>query len=76
MKILVGLLIPFLGTILGSSTVFLMRNTLNKKIEKILLGLGVTEIVVDVDGKCATFEDNGVDIAEIKTAIQEGGFDC
>ena len=38
MKILLGLLIPFFGTILGASTVFLMKNTLNKKIEKILLG--------------------------------------
>ena len=38
MKILTGLLIPFLGTILGAATVFLMKNTLSKKIEKILLG--------------------------------------
>lgn len=38
MQILTGLLIPFLGTILGAATVFLMKNTLNKKIEKILLG--------------------------------------
>ena len=38
MQILTGLLIPFLGTILGASTVFLMKNTINKKIEKILLG--------------------------------------
>lgn len=38
MQILTGLLIPFLGTILGVATVFLMKNTLNKKIEKILLG--------------------------------------
>lgn len=38
MQILTGLLIPFLGTILGAATVFLMKNTLSKKIEKILLG--------------------------------------
>lgn len=39
MDILLGILIPFLGTILGASMVFLMKNTLNKGIEKILLGL-------------------------------------
>lgn len=39
MDILLGILIPFLGTILGSSMVFLMKNTLNKGIEKLLLGL-------------------------------------
>ena len=38
MQILTGLLIPFLGTILGASTVFLLKDKLNKKIEKILLG--------------------------------------
>lgn len=54
----------------------MMCNHCKGRVEKILSGLGVTEIVVDVDGKCATFEDNGVDIAEIKTAIQDGGFDC
>ena len=35
---LIGLLIPFLGTVLGSATVFLMKNKINKKVEKILLG--------------------------------------
>lgn len=38
MNIFVGLLIPFLGTALGSAMVFFMKNELNKKIEKILLG--------------------------------------
>ena len=38
MKILYGLLIPFLGTTLGSAMVFLMKNKINKKIEKLLLG--------------------------------------
>lgn len=38
MEITVGLLIPLLGTILGSAMVFLMKNQINKKIEKILLG--------------------------------------
>ena len=38
MKLLIGLLIPFLGTTLGSATVFLMKNKINKKVEKLLLG--------------------------------------
>lgn len=38
MNVFKGLLIPFLGTALGSATVFLMKNKLNKKVEKILLG--------------------------------------
>lgn len=36
--ILIGVLIPFLGTVLGSSLVFCMKKSLNLKIEKILLG--------------------------------------
>ena len=35
---LIILLIPFIGTTLGSAMVFLMKNKLNKKLEKILLG--------------------------------------
>ena len=38
MNILIGLLIPFLGTTLGSAMVFLMKNKLNSRVEKILLG--------------------------------------
>lgn len=38
MQVIIGLLIPFLGTVLGSSMVFLMKNKMNKKVEKILLG--------------------------------------
>ena len=38
MDIFWGLLIPFLGTMLGVRTVFTMRNKMNKKIEKLLLG--------------------------------------
>ena len=38
MKLLIGLLIPFLGTTLGSAMVFFMKNKINKKIEKLLLG--------------------------------------
>ena len=36
--IAIGLLIPFLGTALGSAMVFFMKNTINPKLEKILLG--------------------------------------
>lgn len=38
MEIFLGLAIPFLGTTLGSAMVFLMKNKINKKIEKLLLG--------------------------------------
>lgn len=38
MQLLATLLIPFLGTTLGSSMVFLMKNKINMKTEKILLG--------------------------------------
>ncbi len=38
MKLLIGLLIPFLGTTLGSAMVFFMKNKINKKVEKLLLG--------------------------------------
>ena len=38
MNIFIGLLIPFLGTTIGSAMVFFMKNKLNKKVEKILLG--------------------------------------
>lgn len=37
-KIVVGILIPFLGTMIGSSMVFLMKEKINNKIEKLLLG--------------------------------------
>jgi len=38
MEFLVGLAIPLLGTTLGSAMVFLMKNKINEKIEKLLLG--------------------------------------
>ena len=37
-NVLVGLLIPFLGTTLGSAMVFLMKNKINPKVQKLLLG--------------------------------------
>ena len=38
MNLFFGLIIPFIGTTLGSSMVFLMKNKINNKLEKILLG--------------------------------------
>ena len=38
MNLLIGLLIPFLGTTLGAGMVFLMKNKINNKLEKVLLG--------------------------------------
>jgi len=38
MEVFWGLAIPFLGTTLGAGMVFLMKNEINKRIEKLLLG--------------------------------------
>lgn len=38
MEITIGLLIPFIGTMLGSAMVFFMKDKINRKIEKLLLG--------------------------------------
>ncbi len=38
MQLTIGLLIPFLGTTLGSAMVFLMKKEINRKVEKLLLG--------------------------------------
>ena len=38
MSLLIGILIPFIGTMLGSSCVFFMKNNMSEKLEKILLG--------------------------------------
>ena len=38
MSVFLGLMFPFLGTILGSSMVFLLKNNINNKFEKALLG--------------------------------------
>ena len=39
MNTTIGILIPFIGTILGSSLVFFSKNKINKKIENIILGI-------------------------------------
>ena len=38
MNLFLGLMIPFVGTMLGAAMVFLMRNKINNKVEKVLLG--------------------------------------
>lgn len=38
MEILAGVTIPFLGTMLGAAMVFFMKNKINNKVEKLLLG--------------------------------------
>ena len=38
MQILLGIIIPFIGTAIGSSVVFLMKKTFSKRVEKVLLG--------------------------------------
>ena len=38
MVLFIGLLIPFLGTALGAGMVFFMKNKINNKLEKLLLG--------------------------------------
>jgi zinc transporter, ZIP family len=38
MNILIGILIPFVGTSLGAACVYLMKKEMNKKVNKILLG--------------------------------------
>ena len=37
-SVIIGLLIPFLGTTLGAGCVFFMRQSMNRLVEKILLG--------------------------------------
>lgn len=38
MRLLAGLIIPFVGTSLGALTVFFMKNQINRRLEKFLLG--------------------------------------
>ena len=37
-SILIGLMVPFVGTTLGSACVFLMKNKMNRQIERALTG--------------------------------------
>ena len=45
MNLFIGLIIPFLGTTLGAAMVFFMRDTINEKVEKALLGFAAGVMV-------------------------------
>ena len=45
MQLFIGLIIPFFGTLLGSAMVFFMRDTINEKVEKALLGFAAGVMV-------------------------------
>ena len=53
-ELVIGLLIPFLGTALGAGMVFLMKNQMNRKLEKFLLGFASRR---DVSSFCLEFDD-------------------
>ena len=36
MNVVIGLMIPFIGTALGSSMVFFMKDKMNKKVQKLI----------------------------------------
>ena len=38
LSVIIGIMIPFIGTLLGSSCVFFMKDQMNERIQKILLG--------------------------------------
>ena len=44
-NILCGLIIPFLGTAIGSGCVFFMKNKLNEKIQRALMGFAASVMV-------------------------------
>lgn len=44
-SLLAGVMIPFVGTTLGSAMVFFMRNQINKQLEKLLLGFAAGVMV-------------------------------
>ena len=45
MEIVIGILIPFLGTTLGSLMVYFMKKNMNRKIENIILGFAAGVMV-------------------------------
>lgn len=45
MRIVIGILIPFVGTVLGSAMVYFLKNNLNKKIENVILGFAAGVMV-------------------------------
>lgn len=47
MNIIIGLLIPFIGITLGAAMVFFLKEKINKKLEKILLGF-IIMMILDI----------------------------
>ena len=45
MNIIIGIMIPFLGTVLGASCVYLLKDKLNNRLEKFLLGFA-SEVMI------------------------------
>ncbi len=48
LTLVVGLLIPLLGTVLGSAFVFLMKDAMSVRLQKSLLGFASGVMVLDV----------------------------
>ena len=44
-NVAIGLLIPFLGTTLGSAMVFFMKKQVNRKVERLLLGFAAGAMI-------------------------------
>ena len=40
-SLIAGIMVPFVGTTLGSAMVFFMRKQINKRLEKLLLGFAI-----------------------------------
>ena len=65
MELYLGLLIPFIGTTIGSAMVFLMKKEINRKVEKFLLGFNCTEFSALRDIK-RVFNNRLMDLFESK----------
>ena len=66
MNLLTGILIPFLGTALGAMSVFFMKNRLNSKVEKILLGFASGVMVA---ASCWSLLIPSIEMAEEQSKI-------
>ena len=71
MNIAITLVIPFLGTVLGSAMVFLMKNQINRKIEKLLSGFAAGAMIYVVVEELIPQSQEGehTDIGTIGVAI-------
>lgn len=71
MNIAITLVIPFLSTVLGSAMVFLMKNQINRKIEKLLSGFAAGAMIYVVVEELIPQSQEGehTDIGTIGVAI-------